>query len=291
MREQAHLFGEGKSLVGIVTEPVAEKASDRPGVLLVNAGLIHRVGPNRMYVELARTLAGQGFTALRFDLSGLGDSAPRSDGMPIDARAVVEAGQAMDSLGGARKLKRFISIGLCSGADDSVRIALADPRVTGVVLIDSFYQASSGFIVRSYLPKLLRLDSWVKLFTGRSELWGGVLRALRRKFGSGADAPSRDWNTIGADELLTGLASLVDRGVNVLLVYTGRGAACYQYRTRFKPTIDRLAREGSLRVEIFDDSDHVFSRRADRRELARVVCDWALRLRPSGVSSARVSAG
>ncbi|HEY5972738.1 MAG TPA: hypothetical protein VIT22_12400, partial [Pseudoxanthomonas sp.] len=47
-------------------------------VVLLNAGLIHRVGPFRLYVRLARELAESGFDVLRFDLPGIGDGQPGS---------------------------------------------------------------------------------------------------------------------------------------------------------------------------------------------------------------------
>ena len=58
-------FGDAESLVGIVTLPSAPTNST--AVVLLNAGVIHRVGPHRMNVQLARRLAARGFTALRFD--------------------------------------------------------------------------------------------------------------------------------------------------------------------------------------------------------------------------------
>ncbi|MGH7928173.1 MAG: alpha/beta hydrolase, partial [Candidatus Binatia bacterium] len=75
MREEALLLGKTRSLVGILTDPPEAKRSTRlPGIILLNAGIIHRVGPNRMHVKIARTLAPMGFVVVRFDFSGIGDS-------------------------------------------------------------------------------------------------------------------------------------------------------------------------------------------------------------------------
>src|SRR5690606_23743533 len=83
MRESAVLFGPTRSLVGVVTEPAAGSARpDAPAVLILNSGLVHRVGPKRLHVRLARRLAGLGFTCMRIDLSGIGDSRTASS---IDA--------------------------------------------------------------------------------------------------------------------------------------------------------------------------------------------------------------
>jgi hypothetical protein len=79
VKERAHTFGSHQGLVGITCEPDAGPGLDLPGFIFFNIGLNHRVGPQRVQVELARALAVQGFASLRFDLSGLGDSAPRGD--------------------------------------------------------------------------------------------------------------------------------------------------------------------------------------------------------------------
>ena len=73
MNEIPLVFGADRHLVGILTLP--SQGDPRPiAFLLINAGVIHRVGPHRINVKLARHLAGLGFASLRFDLSGQGDS-------------------------------------------------------------------------------------------------------------------------------------------------------------------------------------------------------------------------
>src|SRR5205823_1145017 len=79
LREAAHLFGRGRNLVGVVTRPTRLRA-DLPAVLLLNAGNIHRVGPNRIYVRAARSIAARGGLVCRFDFAGLGDSIASGDG-------------------------------------------------------------------------------------------------------------------------------------------------------------------------------------------------------------------
>src|SRR5579884_4043143 len=63
-------FGE---LAGVLSEPLGPGAGGLCLVLL-NAGAIRRMGPNRMWVELARRWAARGVPSLRVDMEGLGDS-------------------------------------------------------------------------------------------------------------------------------------------------------------------------------------------------------------------------
>lgn len=99
MKEKALLFGKTRSLVGVLTDPEhAESAAKRPGVIILNSGLLPKIGPNRLHVKIARRLAAAGFVAMRFDFSGIGDSLPRKDGMSFARSAIVETQEAMDLL-------------------------------------------------------------------------------------------------------------------------------------------------------------------------------------------------
>src|SRR5690349_17225321 len=62
----------GDALAGVITEPMADAL--RIGVLIVVGGPQYRVGSHRQFVHLARRLAEHGFTAMRFDVRGMGDS-------------------------------------------------------------------------------------------------------------------------------------------------------------------------------------------------------------------------
>jgi len=79
MQERVVQFGPDRGLVGILTLPDAGAEVDAPHVVLLNSGIIHRVGSSRLHVDLARALSSVGVAAFRFDLSGIGDSKRRSD--------------------------------------------------------------------------------------------------------------------------------------------------------------------------------------------------------------------
>src|SRR5207302_190015 len=83
VNEQAVFLGQTNTLVGVVTDP-GQPHGELPHTAFVflNAGLVHHVGPNRLYVTAARRLAALGFVGLRFDFSGIGDSPVRADHLP-----------------------------------------------------------------------------------------------------------------------------------------------------------------------------------------------------------------
>src|SRR6185503_16248700 len=136
MREHTVVFGDDSPLVGIITEPDAGFPKNAPVFLFLNAGLDHRVGPNRLYVTLARRLAEVGVASFRFDFSGIGDS-PVSRSLEAPAeRGVNEARQAMNFLARSVGAETFVPLGICSGADTGFALATADERVAGAVLIN-----------------------------------------------------------------------------------------------------------------------------------------------------------
>ena len=114
-------FGGAAQLFGVVSAPAgSNRAPDgASAVVLLNAGAVHHVGPNRLYVALARHLARLGHTVLRMDIAGIGDSEPRA-GEPENAvyshTALQDVRDGLDILRrelGARDVR---ALGLCSGA-------------------------------------------------------------------------------------------------------------------------------------------------------------------------------
>lgn len=142
IREVPLIFGAEQNLFGVLAGPAeAPPPSDprsRVAVLMLNVGTNHRVGPNRMYVKMARAWAARGYQSLRFDLAGIGDSrvaAGYSKTRLYSKGSTADVQTAMDALG-ALGCDRFVLIGLCSGAYVAFQTARTDPRVAGQVLLN-----------------------------------------------------------------------------------------------------------------------------------------------------------
>ena len=163
MTERAYAFGRNGSLVGVVSEPDKKlKDPEIPTVILLNANVVHRVGPFRLYVNIARKLNALGFSVLRFDLSGIGDSPTRRSDLPYEERSVSEVKEAMDFISEEKGAKYFVLLGLCAGADSSYRTAVADKRVVGIVLLDGYGYRTPGYYIRHYLPRLVSAAVWLR---------------------------------------------------------------------------------------------------------------------------------
>lgn len=131
---------EGDRLVGILTEPVSAHDADLCAVLL-NAGAVRHIGPQRLWVEVARRWAALGVTTLRFDVAGVGGSEGDSSAYsnrgafqrPEFAAEVIAAFDELERRGGP---SRFLVGGVCSGAYWGLHAALTDERVHGLLLIN-----------------------------------------------------------------------------------------------------------------------------------------------------------
>lgn len=283
MPEFVASFGVSGGLIGIVTPAAREVAARRgTGVILLNAGVVHRVGPHRLYVGLARTLAQAGFTVLRFDHSGIGDSLPRPDQMPFEQSAVLETVDAMGLLSAQHGCERFILLGLCSGTLTAFKAAQQDPRVVGLVLLTALLQdpstvpqatiaeASSRRVATSYRTEKLRSGrSWLRLLTGRAD-YRRVLAAARRLVAT----PARKAPDPGTAAVIGELDGLLRRGVSILFVYGEPTTVLEYFRMTLDPVLPRLQRAGQVSVTVFPGADHTFTRQHDQRRLIERVNTW-----------------
>lgn len=270
MNERSILFGSNNSLFGIVTDPQGDrKGEGRPAILLLNAGLMHHIGPFRLYVLLARALARLGFTVLRFDLSGKGDSTSRPGNLSYSNSVQADVKDAIDFLQSSRGLQKFILLGLCSGADDAYRCGLADERVAGVALLDGYAYRTGKFYLRYYLPRLLTPSKWLP-FLKR------ILRIGRKR-----DAhESVEGDIFGMTfppkrEFESGMRKLLGRQASLLIVYSSGWFEYYNYPDQFQDAFPEIGRNSGVRLRYFEKADHTYAISADRRRLIECVCEWA----------------
>jgi pimeloyl-ACP methyl ester carboxylesterase len=263
--ERVHTFGTHGGLVGIVTEPAVRRPG-APAVLFSNVGLNHRVGPNRLFVELARGLAASGFLSLRFDLSGFGDSEPRrSTGGDLE-RATLDTREAMDFLE-RKDVKNFVLLGFCSGVDSAHAVALEDPRVVGVIFIDGYAYQNLGFWLRYCTIRNLQSARWRRY--ARERLARFLKDRRRGETGDTLEVYVRESPT--QQKFASDLASLFERSVKMLFVYTVVADNHYNYRNQFH---DTFGYRNQIDVEYFSRADHVFSTEDHRAKLLSRLLRW-----------------
>jgi alpha-beta hydrolase superfamily lysophospholipase len=299
MREHAFLFGDSGGLVGVVTDPpgfVQSRSADgRLGAILLNAGVIHRVGPSRLYVHLARELAALGCVAARFDHSGIGDSSVRRDGSSFEESSLVEAREAMDALQESRGVERFVLIGLCSGAVTAFDTAGVDARVVGVIMINpqgfdlspewNNYIVNRGDARRYWTQSMFSIRSWWNALTGRVDYkrLAGVLWRWAAGPGNARSVVASVVTRVGAD-----LEKLMRRQVRTLLVCSEGDDGIEYMNVILQQDVRTMASAAHLSVEILPGADHSLTLLDSQRRVVDVVRTWAASFTSAG-SGAQVS--
>lgn len=239
-------------------------------VVLFNAGAIHRVGPFRLHVALARALARQGFPVARVDQPGVGDAiGPAARPMASLAEGLLDHLQAVTGC------RRFVVGGICSAADLGWKLALQDTRVAGLVLVDP--------VARRAHPAH-RLGQLSMLWQRGPAGWADL---LRRRLHPGAapvqpaDSELRDWPAPGQEG--PQLERLVGRGVELFVLYTGGAADYMTHRWQFYGGFGRAARDPRVHFQHWRHCDHLFYRPDDRDRLVDALVAWAReRVGPDG---------
>ncbi len=267
--ERAFAFGPRSALIGTLTEAVDTPLSDhQPGVILINAGLVHRIGPGRLYVEIARRLAARGFPAFRFDQSGIGDSMARRDDVAFEKRAQEEIVAAMDLMVAQGQCQTFVLMGICSGADNAHQVALSDPRVVGAVYLDGPAYRTVKFLVRHYGVRLFRPRSWAGLVAR-------LLARISRTAGEQQE-PTYVRELPPREQFGRELYNLAERGMSLLLIFTGGYQRYYNYEHQFADVFAPLAANAGLQNIFLSHCDHTFGLVEDRAAVIDIIADWML---------------
>lgn len=265
MIEKIFSFGSDNTLVGVVTSPAYEQ-NIQPAVIILNAGLIHRVGPHRLNVDLARRLSSLGFFVLRVDLYGIGDSVSRKSDKSFHERAAEDIGASMDFLQDVYGFKRFVLIGLCAGADNAHVVAVEDHRVCGVVFLDAYGYSTLGFKLRDCGgPTMVSPIKWSKFFL--KKLFRLPERRVNYKEQWGRNWPLKE-------KAERDIKALIMRKTDLLYVYTGGADQYYNYRGQFRDMFKWLKFEGRIAVEYHKNADHTFTTMKCREYLITNISGW-----------------
>ena len=300
VRETPIRFGPASGLFGILSQPSEHARAPRSGghtaILMLNVGTNHRVGPNRLYVRMARHWARAGYHALRFDLAGMGDSraaAGYATARLYSKDSVADVQAAIDALS-ARGCERFVLLGLCSGAYAAFQTTLADPRVVAQILLNprrlSVAKGDTLEIVMSeaykssryYQRALLTPRTYLRLMRGEVNA-RGIGRRMRALLAARvARVRDRVLGRPAADEdVLANVRLLCRRGVESLFV-VGAEDDGLDYLEFHLGAGGRSVRSPRFHLELVHNSDHTFSRGDSQEALIAYVTDQLEGKLPAG---------
>ena len=264
---------ETQELLGVVS---IGNASNPVGVVIVVGGPQYRAGSHRQFVHLARCCAAAGFTTLRFDYRGMGDSSGElRDFEQVDA----DIAAALDAMQSAHPgLSRFVLWGLCDAASAALMFAARrpDPRLAGLALLNPWVRSETSLakaqVKHYYLQRLRQREFWTKLFSGRLA-WSavsGLAANLKLARGAGSavareaafqDVMARGWMTSGVPILL--LICEADITAREFMEYTASSPAWGR----------ALAARTANTVHI-PNADHTCSTPAARQAMEAATLQW-----------------
>ncbi len=241
---------------------------------MLNTGIVHRVGHNRMYVTLARMLAARGCLAVRFDFSGVGDSPPRNDGaLPLVA-CMDEIRTVIDWMLATYGVRTVVLAGLCMGADHAVLYCRSDSRVTGLVLMDPSLPPTERYYFYYVMQRLGRLRNWLSVLRGRSGIMTLVSRHFRNRMRPSHELRGLTLQSLPFSSYLRQCYKIAaQRRVRLLTVFTSVSAR-HTYHRQIVDAFPEVASGAGLRLEYFSGSDHVFSDEEERARLYSAIIDW-----------------
>ncbi|BAU47908.1 hydrolase [Sulfurifustis variabilis] len=291
---------------GILT-PAEPGRSNGTGIVLLPAGLKYRIGPHRLNVTLARRLAPVGYTVLRFDPCGVGESDGALPAGPLrELWRTVEQGRFVDdTLHAARDLRercglqRLVLGGLCGGAVTALlAAALAPELIDGVLSINTAVtfstdtkparrpmgriQARHNF--KGYLRKLLAPAAWARIVRGDSD-YSEITRTVVATVRSCLGARRRPEHLSHENaRFMESFESLERRSVPHLLIFSGNDNRWLEFQEVVlqRRLGGRLA-GSAYEIEVIPNANHELHFADWQRELEERFADWLnRRFRDSG---------
>lgn len=278
-----------RRIFGILSSPIGP--SSGRAVVLLNAGAIHRIGANRLYVRLARKWAAMGHHVLRLDLSGIGDSPPR----PGEAPNAVYLRHAVDDIGAAVAFlvqecgaKDIRTAGLCAGAYHAFKSAAVDPRITGFVAINPlvygkrpvgdvmFPVARVSAEAKRYQQSFFDLEKWKKLASGKVDvrvLSEIVTRYAVARAKTRARELSRRVGLPWKDDFIAELDRLAKRKVALRFVFADDDPGQGLLQEQGAAALATMEARGALSIEVLHGPDHTFTPVWSHEPLIKLLTD------------------
>jgi pimeloyl-ACP methyl ester carboxylesterase len=277
LTEEPLQFGEGGRLFGILTLPSMppNKAQELPVFVFLNAGALHRVGPFRLHVRLSRELAQMGFSSLRVDLAGAGDSPPRP-GLTNQQSVQADFAEILAVLESRLGRLPLVLAGLCSGADDTIRLTLKEPRVVGMVLLDPICFPDDGFRARAVVVSVWAYTNPARYIAWLKRRFKALMRLRGKKQEEDESVDRltlRDLPT--REQLRAAFESIREREGRVLSVFTSYASIYYNKSGQLRQVLGVNGYQQFCTELFWPQVHHTYWLELHRHRLMEKIKTWA----------------
>ncbi len=282
VRERAVRLGPA-GLFGIETE--LDTGASGPACIFVSIADEHRIGPGRLWVQLSRRFAADGFRSVRIDVNGFGDS-PAREGWPVwGVYSILAIDDVLDA---ARAVspddpRDVVLFGLCSSGYHLLEAALTlcprDICIVNPSLVFRPPEMDSGAVMdarrrfclpRTALVAAARQQQPVKWVGQRFPTLTSRLRGPIRTVAWHLRRVSKSFRNRPGERL----GDLVDAGTDVLLICSPEEIQpFFETGTR---AVHRAQRGGGLQIEVIPTLEHSLLPSGDRDRVAELILDHVL---------------
>jgi len=285
-----HVDTGQSQLFGVLTRPLAQESVCGPALLMLNSGSVHAIGPNRLWVRLARRWAARGMTVLRLDISGIGDSPPRpgaETNVVYSSHAADDIAAALRFLKGRPGVTECHLMGLCSGAYHAFKAAVAGQAAASALMINPltyFWKEGDRLsdvkeyeileMTAKYRGKMFTGEPWRKLLRGQLDLRliGNVaMRRLRIVVVPLLVEVARRLRIAIPNDLSRELDAASRHGIELRFVFAEGAPGFALLRMQGGNAISRLRSERAVTLDFVAGADHTFTRFDARERLVQVL--------------------
>jgi len=293
----------GQSLTGVLHLP--DGGSNGVGIIILSPGLKDRSGPHRLYIKIARKICLEGYSVLRFDPHGVGDSDGEfQKGLSVYSFVKIEKGEFVDDTNVVTEwfqkrtlAKKIILAGLCGGAITAMLVACNNTKIHGIismdttVILDAVDQVESAnpletaILARSYLKKAInikKLARFVSFKTNYIELFATLFNYFKR---SVVSAFFRTNNNVKSKHVADGrplnmlyvnsFLSYVDSGRKVLFLVSDHDKSAWEFKHKFQDVYCQSQNvKGCCTILTVDTANHEFASLKAQGILLDAISSW-----------------
>lgn len=298
---------DGNKLFGIVHNPNEIKYKNT-GIIILSPGIKSRVAPHRLYLKMAKKYCEMGFTVLRFDFYGLGDSEGEVDAhFMADLYGSIQVGRyeedtksAMDWMSEKYGVNDFILSGLCGGAITGLFAGSNDDRVIGLlglgipVILDSsnvdqfdYRNITDGHLnelKKGYIKKILDPKSWIRFLSFKSDykiIFKSLWMPVKKMLGINQSEKKQNEKIEQVDDknfnkYFPPAYFELAKSKKMNLIFSGSDRLQWEFEekfvSRFKNKIKEV--EDNVRIEIVEEANHIFSFKEWQNTMLEKSGEW-----------------